>query len=155
VTRSTGRTRLTQRPLRSRLRAQQSASVRHRAPVNLLINPARRRDNDAASQLLPGVHSIRKTERLFALGNACSWESQGHVFHALGFNETNIPLLEHGLLTLALSAPVQDVVPSPHGVKYIIEGVLEAPSGASPRIRTVWILETGETNPRFVTAYPA
>jgi hypothetical protein len=37
----------------------------------------------------------------------------------------------------------------------IIEGVLEAPSGASPRIRTVWILETGETHPRFVTAYPA
>jgi hypothetical protein len=24
-----------------------------------------------------------------------------------------------------------------------------------PRIRTVWMLETGETNPRFVTAYPA
>ena len=70
-------------------------------------------------------------------------------------NETNIPLLEHGVLTLAHSAPVQDVVPSSHGVKYIIEGVLEAPSGASPRIRTVWILETGETNPRFVTAYPA
>jgi len=63
--------------------------------------------------------------------------------------------LEHGLLTLAHSAPVQDVVPLPHGVKYIIEGLLEAPSGASPRIRTVWILETGETNPRFVTAYPA
>ena len=50
---------------------------------------------------------------------------------------------------------MQDVVPSPHGIKYIIEGVLEAPSGAAPRIRTVWILETGETTPRFVTAYPA
>jgi hypothetical protein len=43
----------------------------------------------------------------------------------------------------------------PHGIKYIIEEVLEAPRGASPRIRTVWILETGETAPRFVTAYPA
>jgi hypothetical protein len=74
---------------------------------------------------------------------------------ALGFHETNVPLLEHALLTLAHSAPVQDVVPSPHGVKYIIEGVLETPSGASPCIRTVWILETGETNPSFVTSYPA
>jgi hypothetical protein len=46
-------------------------------------------------------------------------------------------------------------VPSPHGDKYIIEGVLETPRGTSPRIRTVWILETGETHPRFVTAYPA
>jgi hypothetical protein len=63
--------------------------------------------------------------------------------------------LKHALLTFAHSAPVQDVVPSPHGVMYITEEALEAPRGASPRIRTVWILETGETNPRFVTAYPS
>ena len=65
-----------------------------------------------------------------------------------------ISLLEQNLLTLARNAPGQDVVPSPYGVKYIIEGVLETPSGASPRIRTVGILEAGETAPRFVTAYP-
>jgi hypothetical protein len=82
-------------------------------------------------------------------------KAKATLFLALGFNETNIALLEHGLLTLAHSALVQDVVPSPHGAQYIIERVLEAPSGASPRIRTVWILETGEINPRFVTAYPA
>ena len=82
-------------------------------------------------------------------------KAKATFFRALGFNETNIPLLEHGLLTIAHSAQVQEVVPSPNGIKYIIKGVLEAPSGASPRIRTVWILETGEPNPRFVTAYPA
>jgi len=49
----------------------------------------------------------------------------------------------------------REVVSSPHGVKYVMEGVLETPSGIAPRILTVWILETGETNPRFVTAYPA
>lgn len=91
--------------------------------------------------LLSETHAVGKAKATF--------------FRALGFDETNISLLEHGLLTLAHSAPVQDVVPSPHGVKYIIEGVLKAPSGASPRIRTVWILETGETHLRFVTAYPA
>jgi len=94
-----------------------------------------------SAYLLSETHAVGKAKATF--------------FRALGFNETNIPLLEHELLTLAHSAPVQDMVPSPHGVKYIIEGVLEAPSGASPSIRTVWILETGETNPRFVTAYPA
>src|SRR5262245_52635440 len=76
-------------------------------------------------------------------------------FRALGCDETNIPLLKQELLPLAHSAPVHEVVPSPHGVKYIIAGVLEAPRGAAPRLRTVWILATGETHPRFVTAYPA
>ena len=82
-------------------------------------------------------------------------KAKATFFRALGFDETNMPVLEHRLLTLAHSALVQEVVPSPHGVKYVIEGVLETPRGILPRIRTVWILETGETSPRFVTAYPA
>jgi hypothetical protein len=94
-----------------------------------------------SAYLLSETHAVGKAKATF--------------FRALGFTETNIPLLEHGLLALAHSAPVHDVVSSPHGIKYIIEGVLEAPNGASPRLCTVWILETGETNPRFVTAYPA
>ena len=91
--------------------------------------------------LLSETHAVGKAKATF--------------FRAMGFDETNVQALEDGLLTLAHSSPVQEVVPSPHGVKYIVEGLLETSSGASPRIRTVWILETGETNPRFVTAYPA
>src|SRR5262245_44256424 len=49
--------------------------IRHPAPMNFLINPVRRSNNNVASQWPPGVHSLRKTARLFALGNACSWES--------------------------------------------------------------------------------
>jgi hypothetical protein len=93
-----------------------------------------------SAYLLSETHSVGKAKATF--------------FRALGFNESNVHSLEHGLLTLAHSAPVHEVVPSPHGVKYIIEGVLETPSGNAPRICTVWILEIGETNPRFVTAYP-
>jgi hypothetical protein len=58
--------------------------------------------------LLSETHAVGKAKATF--------------FRALGFNETNVPLLEQGLLSLAHSAPVQDVVPSPHGDKYIIEG---------------------------------
>ena len=93
------------------------------------------------ASLLSETHAVGKAKATF--------------FRALGFNETNAHLLEHGLLTLAHSAPVQEVIPSPHGVKYVIEGVVETPSGTAPRIRTIWILETGEETPRFVTAYPA
>ena len=59
--------------------------------------------------LLSETHAVGKAKATF--------------FRALGFNETNAHLLEHGLLTLAHSAPVQEVIPSPHGVKYVIEGV--------------------------------
>jgi hypothetical protein len=82
-------------------------------------------------------------------------KAKAKFFHALSFNETNISLLEQGLLTIAYSATVQEVVASPHGTKYVLEGVLETPDGTSPRIRTIWILETGDEYPRFVTAYPA
>ncbi|HEY5870787.1 MAG TPA: hypothetical protein VI542_35340 [Candidatus Tectomicrobia bacterium] len=60
------------------------------------------------------------------------------------WNETNAHLLEYELRSLARSAPVQEVIPSPYGVKYVLEGVVETPSGTAPRIRTIWILETGE-----------
>ena len=91
--------------------------------------------------LLSETHAVGKAKATF--------------FRVLGFNESNAHLLEQEFLTLAHSASVQDVVPSPHGVKYVIEGVVATPSGTAPRICTVWILETGEDNPRFVTAYPA
>jgi Domain of unknown function (DUF6883) len=94
-----------------------------------------------SAYLLSETHAVGKAKATF--------------FRALGFNETNTHVLEHELLTLAHSAPVQEMVSSPHGVKYVIDGTLTTPSGTSSRIRTVWILETGETNPRFVTAYPA
>ncbi|MEK7270317.1 MAG: DUF6883 domain-containing protein [Planctomycetota bacterium] len=32
---------------------------------------------------------------------------------------------------------------------------MHAPDGRTPSIRAVWFIERGETNPRFVTAFPA
>jgi len=80
--------------------------------------------------------------------------AKAKVFRALGFDESNINLLEQGLLTIARSIKVREVVSSPHDIKYVIEGSLDTPRGTSLLIRTVWILETGEDSPRFVTAYP-
>ncbi len=94
-----------------------------------------------SAYLLSETHAVGKAKAKF--------------FRALGFNETNISILEQGLLIIAHSATVQEVVASPHGTKYVLEGVLETPDGTSPPIHTVWILETGEEYPRFVTAYPA
>jgi hypothetical protein len=43
---------------------------------------------------------------------------------------------------------------SPFGTRYIVKGILAAPDGRAPLIRSVWFIETGEHVPRFVTAYP-
>ncbi|SRR5712692_3564987 len=76
-------------------------------------------------------------------------------WRAVGFAETSVEMLERGLLAIAYSEDVKEVVSSPHGVKYIIEGALQTPTGRTVQVRTVWIIETSQTRPRFVTAYPA
>ena len=47
-----------------------------------------------------------------------------------------------------------DTVTDADGVSYLVEGPLATPSGRQPRVRTVWLVETGELAPRFITAYP-
>lgn len=71
-----------------------------------------------------------------------------------GFDEKNFNLLERGLTTIVRSQEIKEIESSPHGTKYIIEGFIGTPSGNQVQIRTVWIIETGEARPRFVTAYP-
>ena len=80
------------------------------------------------------------------------WKAR--FFRALGFDETNVNVLERHLMAIARSEDVQDVVPSAHGTKYVIEGWLQNPTGNPVQIRMVWIIETDQDNPRFVTAYP-
>lgn len=43
---------------------------------------------------------------------------------------------------------------SPFGTRYVIEGKIITPDGRTPLIRSVWFVATGETIPRFATAYP-
>lgn len=75
-------------------------------------------------------------------------------FRALGFDETNLDLLERRLIAIANSENVKDVVVSAHGAKYIIEGSLQTPVGSLVQVRTVWIIDAEQDRPRFVTAYP-
>ena len=72
----------------------------------------------------------------------------------LGYDYTNVKLLEQGLIAVAHEQPVVEVIESEYGVKYVIDGVLQTPSGSALQLRTVWIIDAGEERPRFVTAYP-
>lgn len=76
-------------------------------------------------------------------------------FRGVGFDESSVDVLLRGLLAVAMSEEVIETLSSVHGVKYVVDGVITAPSGARVKLRTVWIIDPGEDRPRFVTAYPA
>jgi hypothetical protein len=75
-------------------------------------------------------------------------------FIEIGLNEKNVDTLERALMTIVNSEEVEDSISSPYGIKYIVDGMLEGPSGGKLELRTVWIIEKGKDTPRFVTAYP-
>lgn len=76
-------------------------------------------------------------------------------FHSLGYGLDNAELLRQALLKIAESDTAEEGKPSPFGRKFEIRATLSGPSGRTARINTVWIIETGTTAPRFVTAYPS
>jgi uncharacterized protein DUF6883 len=75
-------------------------------------------------------------------------------FNGLGFSRTEPGLLASALIRHAGENEVAKAEDSPFGRRYIIEGVLIAPGGGKPMIRRVWFIETGQSIPRLVTAYP-
>lgn len=74
---------------------------------------------------------------------------------AVGFDLKNPAMLKRRLIEIAQAEDVTETIATPHGMKYVVEGSLQTPAGRLVQLRTVWIIETGQTNPRFVTAYPA
>ncbi|NUO78657.1 hypothetical protein HUU05_01150 [candidate division KSB1 bacterium] len=80
--------------------------------------------------------------------------SKARFFRAFGYDEANVELLERGLLLIARNQEVHEEVVSQFGIKYVIDGSLQTPSGRTINSRTVWIIEEGEEHPRFVTAVP-
>ena len=81
-------------------------------------------------------------------------KSKAYYFMALGYNKKDFVRLKKDLEAIAATNEVAEVISTPFGAKYIIDGEITGPSGTRKRLRTVWIVETGKTVPRFVTAYP-
>ena len=81
--------------------------------------------------------------------------AKARYFKKIGYGEENIAQLGEDLIKIAVSNAVSEEVRTVFGVKYIVDGTVVSPAGIRARLRTVWIIETGESLPRFVTAYPA
>jgi hypothetical protein len=75
-------------------------------------------------------------------------------FVALGSRQDDWQSLAAALRKLAGTSPVAKRMESPHGLKYVLDGKIETPSGRSSTVRTIWIVDAGVETPRLVTAYP-
>jgi len=75
-------------------------------------------------------------------------------FIALGFRRPAWRRLAAALRAHLLEHDYEQRMASRYGLKYTVRGGLRTPKGRSVEVVTVWIIETSEKRPRFVTAYP-
>ena len=71
-----------------------------------------------------------------------------------GFTIESCEVLAQALLAHAVAYDVASTMPLPDRVHYVVEGEIISPDNRNPQIRSVWVIETDGTAPRFVSAYP-
>jgi len=81
-------------------------------------------------------------------------KSKARFFRSFGFDETNINQFEQGLINIAYRESVVETTETIYGKKFVVDGELKTPNGIMIRLRTVWIIESGDEIPRLVTAHP-
>lgn len=81
-------------------------------------------------------------------------KSKAKFFMQFGFESPQPKVMESAMLSHAITQPVVEIVQSEHGVKYVLECSIQTPDKRNPCIRSVWIVDAGQTLPRLVTSYP-
>lgn len=80
--------------------------------------------------------------------------SKANFFISLGFNKNLWQIFVQELTKLANKNQIKYSEKNQFGIKYIIDGQLDSPSGKKPYIRTVWFIAEKEDKALLVTAYP-
>jgi hypothetical protein len=75
-------------------------------------------------------------------------------FIHFGFRREKWEVLANALRKHVQENPTAWAMSDSDGTVYLIEGPLETPSGRRPRVRAVWLQETGALAARFISAYP-
>ena len=81
--------------------------------------------------------------------------SKAAFFALFGFTADRWQQLAESLRIHGREGSVVRKSVSEHGRRYTVEGALSTPSGRTPTIHSVWIVEKDERVPRLITAYPA
>ena len=89
--------------------------------------------------------------------NAAHPDNNGKAefFESFGFRSDDWKTLAKAMRQMTLGGEVITSLDTSHGVKYVLHAAMETPSGKTPLVRTVWIIDRGRNCPRLVTAYPA
>ncbi len=80
--------------------------------------------------------------------------SKAGFFRSCGYSESNLDVLKRDLLSVLIRSTSADLAESQFGRKYLVRGSVITPTGKTIEIQTVWIIESHDPRPRFVTAYP-
>ena len=75
-------------------------------------------------------------------------------FRNCGFKLASWDVLASALLQHACTYEVTEIVSTPFGRNYVVEGALPAPDGRRPRVRVVWFIANHEETATLATAYP-
>jgi hypothetical protein len=73
---------------------------------------------------------------------------------ANGFDLVDVEAIGGALLGHRRGHPVRRAGINGYGRKFEVEGLMTTPSGKTINVRTVWIVDSGQTAPRFVTLKP-
>lgn len=80
--------------------------------------------------------------------------SKAIFFTGFGFTAARWEEFADALKQHAGANEVAETEDTDFGVTYVVIGPIATPDGRNPVVRVVWFIETGETFPRLVTAYP-
>ena len=99
------------------------------------------------------VHPAKLTAYLLSEAHE-EGAGKAKLLRRMGFDESNVDMLEAGLLAIAHTEQVAKIETTRYGTKYVIYGTMATPASEDIEMLTVWMIDTGQENPRLITAYP-
>jgi hypothetical protein len=77
------------------------------------------------------------------------------LFQQMGYTPGNWEQFAQDIHTQHLALDAESGGKTKYGQKYIITGDIKGLSGKVMKLKSIWIILTGEDLPRFITIYPA
>jgi hypothetical protein len=81
-------------------------------------------------------------------------QHKAEFFRGFGFKLETWEELASALLNHARNHEVVEIITTPFGRNYVVEGPLPAPDGRTPKVRVVWFIANREKTATLATAYP-
>ena len=80
--------------------------------------------------------------------------SKAAFFRKHGFAPAHWQVLAEALRRHAGAGTVTAIEKTAYGMRYVVDGLLAAPDGASLNVRSVWFINETTARPQFATAHP-